>query len=132
MANSLDLNAANDKDIVVDYGLGLNFSLFDKKCMWANGAIIQCSHGYAHWVKAYYECTLANNLQFSESPNVKKKGDSEKNFTSKWNFKNSIISTFEDTVKNTRVKFSHFDGGVIRSEKCIIGSLRNALVGNEY
>ena len=132
MANSLDLHAANDKDIAVDYGLGLNFTLFDKKCMWENGAIIQCSHGYAHWVKAYYECALANNLQFSESPNVKKKGDSEKDFTSKRNFKNSIISTFEETVKNARVKFSYFYGGVIRSEKSIIGLLRNTLVGSEY
>lgn len=39
LADSLDLNAANDKKFVSDYGLGRNCTLFDKTRKWAYRAI---------------------------------------------------------------------------------------------
>jgi len=65
LADSLDLNAANDKEIVADYGLGRNCSLFDKTRKWAYRAIRQGWPEYDQWLKACYERACAYNLQFS-------------------------------------------------------------------
>jgi hypothetical protein len=64
LADSLDLNAANDKEIVADYGLGRNCTLFDKTRKWAYRAIRQGWPEYEQWLKACYERANAYNLQF--------------------------------------------------------------------
>ncbi|CAH3940126.1 hypothetical protein AI2798V1_4817 (plasmid) [Enterobacter cloacae] len=65
LADSLDLNAANDKEIVADYGLGRNCTLFDKTRKWAYRAIRQGWPEYDQWLQACYERASAYNLQFS-------------------------------------------------------------------
>lgn len=65
LADSLDLSAANDKEIVADYGLGRNCTLFDKTRKWAYRAIRQGWPEYDQWLKACYERACAYNLQFS-------------------------------------------------------------------
>lgn len=64
LADSLDLNAANDKEIVADYGLGRNCTLFDKTRKWAYRAIRQGWPEYDQWLQACYERARAYNLQF--------------------------------------------------------------------
>ncbi|MGK3296044.1 hypothetical protein ACSLNR_30290, partial [Escherichia coli] len=49
---SLDLNAANDKKIVADYGLGRNCILFDKTRKWAYRAIRQGWPAFSQWLEA--------------------------------------------------------------------------------
>jgi len=65
LADSLDLNAANDKEIVADYGLGRNCTLFDKTRKWAYRAIRQGWPEYEQWLQACYERTCAYNLQLA-------------------------------------------------------------------
>ena len=65
LADSLDLNAVNDKEIVADYGLGRNCTLFDKTRKWAYRAIRQGWPEYDQWLQACYERASAYNLQFS-------------------------------------------------------------------
>jgi len=67
LADSLDLNAANDKEIVADYGLGRNCTLFDKTRKWAYRAIRQGWPEYEQWLRACYERAAAYNLQFTSS-----------------------------------------------------------------
>ncbi|MEY0965975.1 replication initiation protein [Providencia alcalifaciens] len=64
LADSLDLNAANDKEIVADYGLGRNCTLFDKTRKWAYRSIRQGWPEYDQWLQACYERASAYNLQF--------------------------------------------------------------------
>lgn len=64
LADFLDLNAANDKEIVADYGLGRNCTLFDKTRKWAYRAIRQGWPEYEQWLQACYERACAYNLQF--------------------------------------------------------------------
>jgi len=64
LADSLDLNAANDKEIVTDYGLGRNCTLFEKTRKWAYRAIRQGWPEYDQWLKACYERASAYNLHF--------------------------------------------------------------------
>ena len=52
LADSLDLNAANDKEIVADYGLGRNCTLFDKTRKWAYRAIRQGWPEFSQWLDA--------------------------------------------------------------------------------
>jgi len=63
LADSLDLNASNEKEIVADYGLGRNCTLFDKTRKWAYRAIRQGWPEYNQWLEACYERTNAYNLQ---------------------------------------------------------------------
>jgi len=63
LADSLDLNAANDKEIVADYGLGRNCTLFDKARKWAYRAIRQGWPEYEQWLKSCYERVQAYNLK---------------------------------------------------------------------
>ena len=65
LADFLDLNAANDKEIVADYGLGRNCTLFDKTRKWAYRAIRQGWPEYEQWLQACYERACAYNLQFA-------------------------------------------------------------------
>ncbi len=65
LADSLDLSAANDKDILPDYGLGRNCTLFDKTRKWAYRAIRQGWPEYDQWFQACYERAGVYNLQFS-------------------------------------------------------------------
>jgi len=65
LADSLNLNAANDKEIVADYGLGRNCTLFDKTRKWAYRAIRQGWPEYDQWLQACYDRAHAYNLQFS-------------------------------------------------------------------
>jgi len=64
LADFLDLNAANDKEIVADYGLGRNCTLFDKTRKWAYRAIRQGWPKYEQWLNSCHERTIAYNLQF--------------------------------------------------------------------
>ena len=64
LADSLDLNSANDKTILPDYGLGRNCTLFDKTRKWAYRAIRQGWPEYKQWLNACCERTSAYNLQF--------------------------------------------------------------------
>ena len=64
LADSLDLSAANDKEIVADYGLGRNCTLFDKIRKWAYRAIRQGWPEYDQWLRACYERASAYNQQF--------------------------------------------------------------------
>ena len=64
LADSLDLSAANDKEILPDYGLGRNCTLFDKTRKWAYRAIRQGWPEYDQWLQACYERASAYNLQF--------------------------------------------------------------------
>ncbi|NAV10207.1 replicase, partial [Salmonella sp. zj-f94] len=64
LADSLDLNSANEKTILPDYGLGRNCTLFDKTRKWAYRAIRQGWPEYEQWLKACYERASAYNLQF--------------------------------------------------------------------
>ncbi|MCP5699296.1 replication initiation protein, partial [Klebsiella pneumoniae] len=66
LADFLDLNAANDKEIVADYGLGRNCTLFDKTRKWAYRAIRQGWPQYDQWLQACYERASAYNLQFAD------------------------------------------------------------------
>ena len=65
LADSLDLSAANDKEIVSDYGLGRNCTLFDRTRKWAYRAIRQGWPEYGQWLQACYERASAYNLQFA-------------------------------------------------------------------
>lgn len=64
LADSLDLKAVNDKNILSDYGLGRNCTLFDKTRKWAYRAIRQGWPKYEQWLNACYERASAYNLQF--------------------------------------------------------------------
>ena len=63
LADFLDLNAANDKEIVADYGLGRNCTLFDKTRKWAYRAIRQDWPEYEQWFRSCYERARSYNLQ---------------------------------------------------------------------
>ncbi|MCF2313299.1 replication initiation protein, partial [Klebsiella quasipneumoniae subsp. similipneumoniae] len=65
LADFLDLNTGNDKEIVADYGLGRNCTLFDKTRKWAYRAIRQGWPEYEQWLQACYERACAYNLQFA-------------------------------------------------------------------
>ena len=65
LADFLDLSAANEKEIVADYGLGRNCTLFNKTRKWAYRAIRQGWPEYEQWLKACYERASAYNLQFA-------------------------------------------------------------------
>ncbi|MGL5146805.1 MAG: replication initiation protein, partial [Plesiomonas shigelloides] len=65
LADYLDLGAANDREILPDYGLGRNCTLFDKTRKWAYRAIRQGWPEYDQWLQACFERAKAYNLQFT-------------------------------------------------------------------
>ncbi|MGL4602375.1 MAG: replication initiation protein, partial [Plesiomonas sp.] len=100
LADYLDLGAANDREILPDYGLGRNCSLFDKTRKWAYRAIRQGWPKYDQWLQACYERANAYNLQFSEPL-----GDNEvmgiAKSVAKWTSKNCTELSFNAYVKIT-------------------------------
>ncbi|HBW7018105.1 TPA: replication initiation protein [Klebsiella pneumoniae] len=100
LAESLDLNAANDKEIVADYGLGRNCTLFDKTRKWAYRAIRQGWPEYDQWLQACHERASAYNLQFA-SPLDVNEGNGIAKSIAKWTYYNPTKKTFELFIKNT-------------------------------
>jgi hypothetical protein len=100
LADSLDLNAANDKEIVSDYGLGRNCTLFDKTRKWAYRAIRQGWPEYEQWLKACYERTQAYNLQF-EAPLDDSEVIGIAKSIAKWTNNNFSEKSFRDFVSRT-------------------------------
>lgn len=100
LADSLDLNAANDKEIVADYGLGRNCTLFDKTRKWAYRAIRQGWPDYEHWLQACCERAGAYNLQFSY-PLDDAEFLSVAKSIAKWTFSNFSEAAFLEYIKET-------------------------------
>jgi len=100
LADSLDLSAANDKEIVADYGLGRNCSLFDKTRKWAYRAIRQGWPEYERWIQACYERACAYNLQFLD-PLLDSEVMGIAKSIGKWTFKNLTKQSFESYVDST-------------------------------
>nr|WP_015060319.1 replication initiation protein [Rahnella sp. WMR66]CAZ68178.2 RepA protein [Rahnella sp. WMR66] len=102
LADSLDLNAANDKEIVADYGLGRNCTLFDKTRKWAYRAIRQGWPEYEQWLQACYERSSAYNLQFA-MPLDESEVFGVARSIAKWTSKNFSESDFIKYVVNTHI-----------------------------
>jgi Primase C terminal 1 (PriCT-1)./Replicase family. len=100
LADSLDLNAANDKEIVSDYGLGRNCMLFDKTRKWAYRAIRQGWPEYECWLIACYERANAYNLQFN-SPLDEGEVKGIAKSIAKWTIDNFTKGYFEEYVRKT-------------------------------
>ncbi|MEH9304157.1 primase C-terminal domain-containing protein, partial [Klebsiella variicola] len=100
LADFLDLNAASDKDIVADYGLGRNCTLFDKTRKWAYRAIRQGWPEYDQWLQACYERASAYNLQFPAPLDENEVKGIAKSIAKWTNNKFSEIS-FNDYVKKS-------------------------------
>jgi len=103
LADSLDLNAANDKEIVADYGLGRNCTLFDKTRKWAYRAIRQGWPEYEKWLQACYERASAYNLQFLSPLDDNEVRGLAKSIA-KWTSKYFSETSFEEYVKRTHTK----------------------------
>ena len=100
LADSLDLNAANDKEIVADYGLGRNCTLFDKTRKWAYRAIRQGWPEYEQWLQACYERGRAYNLQFPTPLDDGEVMGIAKSIA-KWTVHHFSKESFDDYVKRT-------------------------------
>ena len=103
LADSLDLNAANDKEIVAEYGLGRNCTLFDKTRKWAYRAIRQGWPEYEQWLQACYERASAYNLQFA-SPLDDKEVKGIVKSIAKWTNKQFTPESFHEYVIRTHSK----------------------------
>jgi len=103
LADSLDLNAANDKEIVADYGLGRNCTLFDKTRKWAYRAIRQGWPEYEQWLQACYERASAYNLQLSAPLDENEVRGIAKSIA-KWTLKNFSEDSFQAYIKNTHTR----------------------------
>ncbi|MBJ4092112.1 replication initiation protein, partial [Salmonella enterica subsp. enterica serovar Typhimurium] len=100
LADFLDLNAANDKEIVADYGLGRNCTLFDRTRKWAYRAIRQGWPEYDQWLQACYERACVYNLQFA-APLDENEVSAIAKSIAKWTGKNFSKETFSSYVKKT-------------------------------
>jgi len=100
LADSLDLNAANDKEIVADYGLGRNCTLFDKTRKWAYRAIRQGWPEYDQWQQACDERARAYNLQFA-APLEENEVRGIAKSIAKWTHREFSEKSFDDYVRNT-------------------------------
>ncbi|WP_200856457.1 primase C-terminal domain-containing protein, partial [Klebsiella pneumoniae] len=104
-------NAANDKEIVADYGLGRNCTLFDKTRKWAYRAIRQGWPEYEQWLQACYDRASAYNLQFSAPLDDSEVKNIAKSI-SKWTlsnfsddgFKNYVLRTHSSEIQSLRGK----------------------------
>ncbi|EMN6592010.1 replication initiation protein, partial [Escherichia coli] len=103
LADSLDLNAANDKEIVADYGLGRNCTLFDKTRKWAYRAIRQGWPEYEQWLLACYERAYAYNLQFATPLDEKEVNGIAKSIA-KWTYSKFSYDSFSEYVIRTHTK----------------------------
>ena len=111
LADSLDLNAANDKEIVADYGLGRNCTLFDRTRKWAYRAIRQGWPEYDQWLQACYERARVYNLQFSAPLDENEVNGIAKSIAkwthgnlSKESFDEYVIRTHSSEIQSTRGK----------------------------
>jgi len=100
LADSLDLNAANEKEIIADYGLGRNCTLFDKIRKWAYRAIRQGWPEYDQWLQACYERGRAYNLQFPTPLDDGEVMGIAKSIA-KWTVQHFSKESFDDYVKRT-------------------------------
>ncbi|MGV1309469.1 replication initiation protein, partial [Escherichia coli] len=100
LADYLDLTTANDKEIVADYGLGRNCTLFDKTRRWAYRAIRQGWPEYDQWLQACYERASAYNLQFALPLDENEVMGIAKSIA-KWTECNFSKDLFLEYVKNT-------------------------------
>ena len=100
LADFLDLSAANDKEIVADYGLGRNCTLFDKTRKWAYRAIRQGWPEYDQWLQACYERVSAYNLQFAAPLDENEVNGIAKSIA-RWTIKNFDEVSFEKYVLDT-------------------------------
>ncbi|MCZ8677528.1 replication initiation protein [Escherichia albertii] len=100
LADYLDLGAANDREILPDYGLGCNCTLFDKTRKWAYRAIRQGWPQYDQWLQACFERAKAYNLQFSAPLDENEVMGIAKS-VAKWTNKNFTESSFDDFIKKT-------------------------------
>jgi len=114
LADSLDLSAANEKEIVADYGLGRNCILFDKTRKWAYRAIRQGWPEYNQWLQACYERASAYNLQFAAPLD-----------------ENEVRGIAKSIAKWTGTKFSKlsFDDYIVRTHSSDIQSKRGIRSG---
>jgi len=116
LADFLDLNAANDKEIVADYGLGRNCTLFDKTRKWAYRAIRQGWPEYEQWLQACYERTCAYNMQLVTPLDEKEVLGIAKSI-SKWTHLNMSKQSFDTYIRDTHSteiqKIRGRKGGVI-------------------
>jgi hypothetical protein len=100
LADSLDLNAANDKEIVADYGLGRNCTLFDKTRKWAYRAIRQGWPEFDQWLQACYERASAYNLQFA-APLDENEVKWISKSVARWTHRKITKESFSDYVSRT-------------------------------
>ncbi|MBC4855744.1 primase C-terminal domain-containing protein, partial [Klebsiella pneumoniae] len=100
LADSLDLSAANDKEVVADYGLGRNCTLFDKTRKWAYRAIRQGWPEYEQWLQACYERASAYNLQFA-APLDENEVNGVARSIAKWTIKRFDQESFDAYVLST-------------------------------
>jgi len=103
LADFLDLNAANEKEIVADYGLGRNCTLFDKTRKWAYRAIRQGWPEYEQWLQACYERASAYNLQFTLPLDENEVMAISKSI-SKWTHSKFTQESFDDYVNKTHTQ----------------------------
>lgn len=128
LADSLDLNAANDKEIVADYGLGRNCTLFDKTRKWAYRAIRQGWPEYEQWLKACYERANAYNLQFPACLDEREVMTVAKS-VAKWtsnkfssdHFERFVEITHSSDIQSIRGKNQGYQGGKEVSRKKTVG-----------
>lgn len=102
LADLLDLTAANDKEIVADYGLVRNCTLFDKTRKWAYRAIRQGWPEYDQWLQACYERASAYNLQFSAPLDENEVNGIAKSIA-KWTHGKFTAESFCEFVKSTHM-----------------------------
>ncbi|EJC7774030.1 replication initiation protein [Escherichia coli] len=112
LADFLDLNAANDKEIVADYGLGRNCTLFDKTRKWAYRAIRQGWPEYDQWLQACYERASAYNLQFAAPLDENEVTGIAKSIA-KWTTKKFDKCSFDNFVKNTHTSIVQAKRGIL-------------------
>jgi hypothetical protein len=100
LADFLDLSAANDKEIVADYGLGRNCTIFDKTRKWAYRAIRQGWPEYDQWLQACYERASSYNLQFAVCLDENEVKGIAKSIA-KWTYTKFSVESFKDFVDAT-------------------------------
>ncbi|MEY0847253.1 primase C-terminal domain-containing protein, partial [Providencia rettgeri] len=114
LADSLDLSSANDKEIVIDYGLGRNCQLFEQTRKWAYRAIRQGWPAYEQWLQACFERAKAYNFQFLTPLDEKE-----------------VFGIAKSIAKWTHSKFSQesFDEYILRTHESKIQSIRGCKGG---
>lgn len=116
LADSLDLNSANDKTIIPDYGLGRNCTLFDKTRKWSYRAIRQGWPEYDQWLQACYERASAYNLQFP-SPLEESEVMGIAKSIAKWTLKFFCEESFSRYVSDTHSREIQAKRGTLSKRK---------------